>query len=52
MMSDTISKIDNEVLKTIVKKIMIEEKRNLSTKRFDEQEMIKKIKKIIESELT
>lgn len=43
--------IDEKASQRIMKRIVILEKSNLKTKRYNDSEMIKKIKKIIEEEV-
>lgn len=48
--NDTIT-IDDKKVKNILRKIIIEERRNVSFKEISDSEMVKKIKKIIEEEV-
>lgn len=48
--NDTIT-IDDKKVKNILRKIIIEERRNVSSKEISDSEMVKKIKKIIEEEV-
>lgn len=43
--------IDVEKAEKLVKRVIVKEKRNLSTKEFSSPEMVKKIKKMIEEEV-
>ena len=48
--NDTIT-IEDKKVKNILRKIIIEERRNVSSKEISDSEMVKKIKKIIEEEV-
>lgn len=43
--------IDEEKAQKLIKRMIVKEKRNLSTKEFGTTEMVKKIKKMIEEEV-
>jgi len=43
--------VDTEKAQKIIKKIIVKEKKNTSTKEFSSPEMVKKIKKMIEEEV-
>ena len=43
--------VDVDKAQRLIKKVIVKEKRNLSTKEFGSTEMVKKIKKIIEEEV-
>ena len=43
--------VDVEKAQKLIKKVIVKEKRNLSTKEFGTAEMVKKIKKMIEEEV-
>jgi hypothetical protein len=43
--------VDTEKAQRLIKKVIVKEKRNLSTKEFGTAEMVKKIKKMIEEEV-
>lgn len=43
--------VDVDKAHRLIKKVIVKEKRNLSTKEFGDAEMVKKIKKMIEEEV-
>lgn len=43
--------VDVDKAQRLIKKVIVKEKRNLSTKEFSAPEMVKKIKKMIEEEV-
>jgi predicted transcriptional regulator with HTH domain len=43
--------VDIDEAQRLIKKVIVKEKRNLSTKEFGSAEMVKKIKKMIEEEV-
>lgn len=43
--------VDVDKAQRLIKKVIVKEKRNLSTKEFGDSEMVKKIKKMIEEEV-
>ncbi len=43
--------VDTEKAQKLIKKIIVKEKRNLSTKELSDPEMVKRIKKMIEEEV-
>jgi predicted transcriptional regulator with HTH domain len=43
--------VDVEKAQRLIKKVIVKEKRNLSTKEFSSAEMVRKIKKMIEEEV-
>lgn len=43
--------VDVDKAQRLIKKVIVKEKRNLSTKEFSSAEMVKKIKKMIEEEV-
>ncbi len=43
--------VEVEKAQRLIKKVIVKEKRNLSTKEFETTEMVKKIKKMIEEEV-
>lgn len=43
--------VDIDKTQRLIKKVIVKEKRNLSTKEFGSAEMVKKIKKMIEEEV-
>ena len=43
--------VDIDKAQRLIKKVIVKEKRNLSTKEFGSAEMVKKIKKMIEEEV-
>lgn len=43
--------VDIDKAQRLIKKVIVKEKRNLSTKEFGSPEMVKKIKKMIEEEV-
>jgi len=43
--------VDVDKAQRLIKKVIVKEKRNLSTKEFGSAEMVKKIKKMIEEEV-
>ena len=43
--------VDIDQAQRLIKKVIVKEKRNLSTKEFGSAEMVKKIKKMIEEEV-
>lgn len=43
--------VDVDKAQRLIKKVIVKEKRNLSTKEFGDVEMVKKIKKMIEEEV-